>query len=178
MKSQVQKIAFLVLSIFMMTNYADAQGAAEKGNVILQPDFNLGATSPGWHGWYGGRGFVPGFTFNAEYFVHDYASVGAYVGYGARHKFHNIAAGVRGNFHWWQLLDDKVDKDLKSDKLDIYLPVHLGAFIYAGGGGSSTYFNAGSGLGVRYYFHEKIGVNAEFGLMEMSFAKIGITVKL
>lgn len=175
MKSQVQKIAFLVLSLFMMTNYADAQGAAEKGNVILQPDFNLGATAPGLRG-YGG-GFVPGFTFNAEYFVHDYASVGAYVGYGARHKVHNIAAGVRGNFHWWQLLDDKVDKDLKADKLDIYLPVHLGAFIRTGYF-KDTYFNGGSGLGVRYYFHEKIGVNAEFGYMEMSFAKIGITVKL
>ena len=155
-------------------------GAAAKGNFIIQADFNLGSTHPGskkWGYWGGGYGFVPGFTLNLDYNVHDYASVGGYIGYGARYKIHHIAVGARGSFHWWQLLDDKVSADLKSDKIDFYLPVHLGVYMYAGGG-VNAHFNGGAGLGFRYYFVDNIGVNLEWGRQEMSYAKIGVQFKL
>lgn len=154
-------------------------GAAAKGNFIIQADFNLGSTHPGSRGWgyYRGGGFVPGFTLNLDYNVHDYASVGGFIGYGARYGLHHLAIGARGTFHWWQLLDDKVSADLKSDKIDFYMPVHLGVYMYMGGG-TTARFNGGAGLGIRYYFVDNIGINMEFGRQEMSWAKLGFQFKL
>lgn len=161
---------------------ASGDGAAHKGMVILQPDFNLGSHS-GFGNWYWGGysrfGFVPGFTFNADFGVHDYVSVGPYVGFGGREGYMVMGVGARGVFHWWQLLDDKVNADLLSDKIDFYFPVHMGVIMdrfkpykwHAG-------FNAGSGLGFRYYFVDQFGVNLEWGWQEMSWAKFGLTVKL
>ncbi|MCB0513885.1 MAG: hypothetical protein KDC60_05600 [Bacteroidetes bacterium] len=165
------------------TASTSGSGAAAKGNFIIQADFNLGSTHPGlrtggyWGGYYGYGGFVPGFTLNLDYNVHDYASVGGYIGYGARHGLHHLAVGARGTFHWWQLLDDKVSADLKSDKIDFYMPVHLGVYMYMGGG-TTARFNGGAGLGFRYYFVDNIGVNMEWGRQEMSWAKIGVQFKL
>ena len=173
----------LLQKVIKKTKSESSGGAAAKGNFIIQADFNLGSTHPGsrkiagW-GFYGYGGFVPGFTVNLDYNVHDYASVGAYVGYGVRHKLHHLAVGARGSFHWWQLLDDKVSKDLKSDKIDFYLPLYMGVHIGAGYSAINTNFGMGSGLGLRYYFTDKIGMNLEWGWMEMSVAKIGVQFKL
>lgn len=161
--------------------------ASEKGDFILQPNLNLG----GWGGYAGYGGFGIGATLNGEYAVHDYASVGAWVGYNIRnvsnadYKYSRLGFGVRGVFHFWQLIDDKVSKDLKSDKIDFYLPAHLGYYTsnvridgnklegYKGNGASY-----GMGLGLRYYFTEKIGLGFEVGGMEMSWAKLGVAIKL
>jgi hypothetical protein len=157
-------------------------GAAHKGMIILQPDFNIGS-----HGAFGGwfwdghtrSNFVPGFTFNIDFGVHDYVSVGPYVGFGGKDGYMVMAVGGRVVFHWWQLLDDKVNADLKSDKIDFYLPVHLGVIMDRFKPNSwHSNFNGGGGLGFRYYFVKKFGVNLEWGWQEMSWAKIGLTVNL
>lgn len=167
---------------------ASGDGAAHKGMVILQPDFNIGAH----HGFYGGigafgyYGFVPGFTFNVDFGVHDYVSVGPYIGFGGRSGYMDMAVGARAVFHWWQLLDDKVNADLLSDKIDFYFPVNIGIRMdrwkgyYWDKPGKEWRFraNGGAGLGIRYYFVEKFGVNFEWGYQEMSWAKFGLTVKL
>lgn len=178
--------SFEMLSSSKSKSSTSGEGAAHKGMVILQPDFNLGS-----HGafgsWYWGGGgygyvrssFVPGFTFNVDFGVHDYVSVGPYVGFGGRSGYMVMAVGARGVFHWWQLLDDKVKADLMSDKIDFYLPVHLGVIMdrfkpfkwHAA-------FNGGGGLGFRYYFVKQFGVNLEWGWQEMSWAKVGLTVRL
>lgn len=166
-------------------------GAAHKGMIVLQPDFNLGSHYAfnrydyGYYYGYGYYGFVPGFTFNVDFGVHDYVSVGPFVGMGGRNGYMNIAVGARGVFHWWQLLDDKVGADLKSDKIDFYFPVHLGVMIDRWKGfydakGKQWHAGAigGAGLGFRYYIVKQFGVNLEWGWMEMSWAKIGLTVNL
>ena len=167
----------LLQKVIKKTKSESSSSAASKGMLIIQPDLNLGD-----HGGFsknsGGVGFIPGFTLNVEYGVHDYVSVGGYFGYGARNKAHHIAVGARGVFHWWQLLDDKVSKDLKSDKIDFYLPLYMGVHIGAGYSAINTNFGMGSGLGLRYYFTDKIGMNLEWGWMEMSVAKIGVQFKL
>lgn len=198
MRNQFKAI-LVALSVMMLTmplkaeiglNYAamakktgkgggSGSGAAHKGMIVLQPDINLGDHG-GWNnrGW-AGRTFIPGFTFNADFGVHDYVSVGPYVGFGGRSGVFHIAAGARCSFHWWQLLDDKVGKDLKSDKIDFYLPAYLGfnAFKVRDFKGQFN-FGGGAGLGFRYYFIENMGVNLEFGWMEMSYAKIGVQFKI
>ena len=176
----MKKLLFSALFALLSFGFVNAQ-AIEKGDFILQPDLNLG--SWGVAGW---SGFGFGATINGEYAVHDYASVGAYIGYSIRStsgaSFHRIGFGARGVFHFWNLIDNKVDKDLKSDKIDFYFPVHLGYHIYKFDGGyywagKSGQFRVGAGLGIRYYFKDNFGVNFETGGMEMSWAKIGVNFK-
>lgn len=166
--------AAMLKAKYMAKGDGGGDGAAHKGMVILQPDLNVGSNY--------GRGystFIPGFTFNADFGVHDYVSVGPYAGFGVKNKFNFIGVGARGVFHWWQLLDDKVNADLKSDVIDFYLPVFLGVDLFTHKNyGSDVRFKSGAGLGFRYYFVEKFGVNLEWGWMEMSYAKIGVTIKI
>lgn len=162
--------------------------AVEKGDFVLQPSLNLG----GYGGYAGYGGFGIGATLNADFAVHDYVSVGPFVGFNVRsesnydYKYSRLGIGARGVFHWWQLLDDKVSKDLKADKIDFYLPLYVGGYL------SNTSFNgekvkgydnrngvlAGAGLGFRYYFKPAIGVAFEWGWQEMSWAKLGIAIKM
>jgi hypothetical protein len=194
------KIILLALSVIALTlpaeagvglNYSamvkdktpkgESSGAVSKGMVILQPDFNLGS-----HGGLrrGYDDFVLGFTFNADFGVHEYISVGPYLGFGGAGGDRQFAVGARGVFHWWQLLDNKAGKDLKSNKIDFYLPLHLGVHVFSHRhiNGSGRYrdasFGTGVGLGFRYYFSPAFGVNLEWGWQEMSFAKIGVQFKL
>lgn len=180
----MKQITFLLLFV---AGIFSVSFASEKGDIVLQPNLNLG----GYGGYAGYSGFGIGATLNADFAVHDYVSVGPWVGFTSRsqnlndYKYNRIGFGARGVFHWWQLLDDKVQKDLKSDKIDFYLPVHLGYYLgyvsingenlkgYNGDG-----FNAGSGLGIRYYFNEKIGLGFEWGWQEMSWSKLGVAIKL
>jgi len=177
----MKKILFGILLSLMTYSFANA-GAIEKGSFVIQPDLNLGGY--GLVGW-GGFGF--GATLNLEYAVHDYASVGGYVGYSTIARsgtnFHRIGFGARGVFHFWNLIDDKTSGNLRSDVVDFYFPLHLGYHIYKFDksyywAGSSGKFRMGAGLGVRYFFNEKIGINLEVGGMEMSWSKLGVTIKL
>lgn len=173
------------LSIFSFTSVK----AVEKGDFVIQPSLNLGGF--GYSGFSGG--FNLGVTANLEYTVHDYVSVGGYVGYNSSinsvYSYSRIGFGARGIFHFWELIENATGSDLKSDKLDIYLPVHLGYHIYRfdskytnqyGGVYSpkSGQFRAGGGLGIRYYFNPSIAAALEVGAMEMSWAKIGVAIKL
>ncbi|MBK7140432.1 MAG: hypothetical protein IPH74_16100 [Bacteroidetes bacterium] len=67
-----------------------------------------------------------------------------------------------------------------TDKLDLYYSLGLGGRIstYKDFDGSDFDFGFSSSLGVRYYFMDWIGVQAEFGATEMSWAKLGVTFKL
>jgi hypothetical protein len=180
----MKKLTFALLLVAGIFNTALS---SEKGDFVIQPNLNLG----GYGGFAGYSGFGIGATLNLDYAVHDYVSVGPWVGFTSRrqnlndYSYSRIGFGARGVFHWWQLLDDKVQKDLKSDKIDFYLPVHLGYYFgtvrfdgekfneFSGNG-----FNAGSGLGIRYYFNEKIGLGFEWGWQEMSWSKLGVAIKL
>ncbi|MCO5248518.1 MAG: hypothetical protein M9887_06190 [Chitinophagales bacterium] len=182
----MKKIIFSVFVTLLSLGIANAQ-AIEKGDFLLQPSLNLGG-----YGTYS-SGFGIGVTLNGEYAVHDYVSVGAFFGFNSHTgnsdiRFSRIGFGARGVFHFWQLIDDKVSKDLKSDKIDFYLPVHLGYDLYRWSGyknyqgwtkpANSGQFRIGSGLGLRYYFAPKFAIALEVGGMEVSPAKIGVTIKL
>lgn len=177
----MKKYLFSTVFMLMLVSFAKGQ-AIEKGNFIIQPSLNLGGFAYTGYG-----GFNLGTTLNLDYAVHDYVSVGGYVGFNtslnSTWKYSRIGFGARGVFHFWQLIDDKVSKDLKSDKIDFYMPLHLGYHIYRFGDGfpgnaNSGQFRMGTGLGIRYYFNPKIGIAFETGGMEMSWAKIGVAIKL
>lgn len=179
----MKKILFAALFTIILAPFTKLE-AVEKGDFVIQPSLNLGGFGLG--GW-GYGGFNLGTTLNLDYAVHDYVSVGGYVGFNSLLnsdvKFSRIGFGARGVFHFWQLIDDKVAKDLKSDKVDFYMPLHLGYHVYRfnngyNWGGNNGQFRMGTGLGVRYYFNPKIGIAFETGGMEMSWAKLGVAIKL
>ncbi|MCO5231762.1 MAG: hypothetical protein M9958_11485 [Chitinophagales bacterium] len=181
----MKKILLSALLLMSMVPFVKGQ-AIEKGNFIIQPSLNLGG-----YGAYS-SGFGIGATLNAEYAVHNYVSVGGFAGFSTNSSsninFYRIGFGARGVFHFWQLIDDKVSKDLKADKIDFYVPLHLGYNLYRWSGykdypgwtkpSSSGQFRVGSGIGLRYYFTPKFGIALEVGGMEISPAKIGVSIKL
>lgn len=162
-----------------------SSGGIEKGTIQIDASFNLGshggfAGKRSAFGFYGfGIGFRPGFTLNVDFAVHPYASVGGYIGMDGRYKTFGIGVGARGVFHIYQLIADKANTKVDPGKLDFYFPLHIGGIIYTSkGGGTSGGFTMGGGLGVRYYFTDKFGIMAETGWLEMSVAKVGLSVKL
>lgn len=153
--------------------------AVEKGDVVLQPALNLGAYGP--FNRYS-NGSWGGAMLNTDFAVHDYVSVGPYLGFNSGNGFTSIGVGARGVFHWWQLIDDRGSGRLRSDEIDFYLPFYVGFRKVRTNEGSiietKDDFFPGIGIGFRYYFNENIGIAFEFGGLEMSSAKLGVAIKL
>ena len=184
MKQTVLAIVFL----FACANL-NAQGdkCFDKGDVLL----NFG-TSWGWFGsswgWNNGTFFTPNIFFSADIGVHEYVSVGPYVGAAFQKrnstKFRGIGIGARGNFHWWQLLDDKVSKDLKQDQLEMYLTLYLGGQISGvktnNAKSSTGSFDGGSSLGFRYYprANGRVAVFTEWGRTPMGWGLAGAILRI
>jgi len=180
-----QIIASLLLATGILLGSNVYGQASAKGNFVLTPSFNIGGhTLFGYT--YLGSGFPIGATLNADINVHDYVSVGPWVGYNYRGTSgwtdHTIGFGARGNFHFWQLIDDKVEKDLKADKIDWFYTLALGGYLnrFKSDGGfedNNGGFTFGSSLGIRYYFNDHVGISFEYGWCELSWAKIGVPIK-
>lgn len=128
-----------------------------------------------------------------EFGVHKYVGVGFNVGMGGRANGLvfgnelNVPVGAVANFHWWQLLDDKVGKDMKSDKLDIYAGIDLGTGVAMHFNDSKYYTTnnmdidalvfVGPHIGIKYYPIERLGIGGELGYGK-TFANFGLTFKL
>jgi hypothetical protein len=158
----------------------------EKGNILLNPGVGFGER--GWGrglgllpGYYG-RGFRPTVSFSADFGVHDYVSVGPYVGMRFHGNGYNtFGFGARGSFHWWQLLDDKVAADLKQDQMEIYYTLYLGANLFTDPDYSSrTRMGFGSTMGIRWYpnANNRFALFGEFGATPISYTTIGCTIKI
>lgn len=158
---------FLCLNILVIKPETFAQ-AHQKGDINLSPGISFGNYN------YHGPDFGLSLIFYADFSPHDYASVGPYFGTvisnGTAFNF-----GARGNFHFWQLTDDKVDKDLKADILDLYFSLYFGAEV-------SNYYKdrarAGAMLGLRWYFVESVALMFELGGPPVGFTTIGVSFKL
>jgi len=156
----------LLLAISIHSAFGQAH---EKGDVLLSPGISFGN-----YGFRGHDDFGVGLIFYADFSPHDYASVGPYFGTflstGTAFGF-----GARGSFHWWQLTDDHVNKDLKADILDLYFSLFVGAEV------SSFYKDRARGgaiLGLRWYFAEPVALMFEFGGPPMGFTTLGVTFRL
>lgn len=114
-------------------------------------------------------------NFQGEFGIHKYVGLGFTTGVGGRGGWtnnyngeFNIPIGMLSNFHFYQLIADKSSKSINADKLDIYAGLSIGS------GLAFTYYPTdnrvvpiafgGIHAGVRYYFSETVGVNAEIGL--------------
>lgn len=125
------------------------------------------------------------FNYQLEFAVHDYVGVGLTtgIGFGGGGYYNNelaIPIGVIANFHFYQLIDDKVSKDIHASELDIYFGLNAGSGVALLNG---PYDNdivplafGGFQTGVRYFFSERFGINAEVGYGK-SLVNVGITLK-
>ncbi len=123
-----------------------------------------------------GASFEHGFTdvisagANLDYFSHTYA-----VGY----KFSIIYIGVRGSYHFNELLN------IQNDKVDLYAGLGLGYRNFkwsdsafnglAGSYGSGAYFTGF--VGGRYYFTDAVGGFVELGGGGSTNFRLGATFK-
>ncbi len=184
MKNLILTITAVIISFTLSAQ------AFEKGDVMISPGIGLGVYGVGYS-----VGFAVPVVLNFDIGVHDYVSVGAYGGFWTRkwnyafnddYRFTSSHFGARASFHFWQLIDDKVSSDLKSDKLDIYVTPWLGYNLRTSkyvGSGSATVFNygnrfqGGAQVGVRYFVSKNIGFFGEWGGTPTAFANIGATFK-
>lgn len=179
---------------------SSSSGGIKKGDIQIDANFIAGSTSPFFvgngFGGFGGFGRFGGYygigglglLVNVDGAVHPYASVGGYmgfVGYPRNKSSFGVGFGVRGVFHIYQLISDKANTKVDPSKLDFYTTLHLGGILYAGSKNSfeGKGYQAGGvkfgwGLGVRYYFTDRIGINSEIGWLEMSVFKLGLAVKI
>lgn len=109
-----------------------------------------------------------------EFGVHKYVGLGFTTGVGGRAGLGygyvgeiNIPMGMIVNFHFYQLIANKNQKNIHADKLDIYAGLNMGS------GLAITYYNnntrivplafGGPHVGLRYYPIPKFGLNIELG---------------
>jgi hypothetical protein len=175
----MKKMLFLLMSIVYMSllpHKTKAQ-AHNKGDVILTPFIGLG----NWGYYRGTYGFPVG--LNVDFAVHRYADVGPFAGVIINSNYQGINFGARANFNWWQLLDDKVSKDLKGDKIDVYYTLGFGYEIFPNtknywGKRSINRFRWSSAIGIRWYFAERIALMGEVGAPSLAPLHIGIAFKI
>ncbi len=159
-----------IFAIFLASNI-QAQ-SFDRGDVLLTG--GIGAGHYGYHVGPGYRGFGLPVVLNVDIGIHDYVSLGPYVGALFKDASSAIGFGGRGSFHFWQLIDNHVSGDLRGDIFDIY------ASAYAGGEVSRYYndrFRAGGILGARWFFAQNLALTVEFG-GPMSYFMVGMTFKL
>lgn len=164
--------------VFISTEKLQAQ-AHEKGDIILSPFIGAG----NW-GYYG-RDYAMPVGVNLDFAVHKYADVGPYAGVLLNRNYSGINFGARANFNWWQLLDDKVAKDLKGDVIDLYYTLGFGYEIFTGLNNANYWrrrddinrFRWHSAMGIRWYFAPRIALMAEVGGASLAPVHIGISFK-
>jgi hypothetical protein len=159
--------------------YANSYFSPLTGELTLQGEFAVHkyvgvGFSAGVGGRAGGAGFAPGY------------GVVYYTGY---YSEFNLPIAVIANFHFYQLIADKISNGSKlhADKLDIYAGLNLGTgFAFHPGyvdaaGVRHTAIDAlaygGVQAGARYFFTSKIAVFGEVGWGK-TWINAGITFKI
>lgn len=180
----MKKLLLIIVTLCTITLGFSQTKGFEKGNMYHQ--IGVGGqnywriSAPGRGAWWNFADFTT--QYQAEWGIHDYVGLGFHAGITAG-GFRGttslyVPLGVQANFHFYQLIDDKVSSDIKSEKLDIYAGVNVGAgpaFITSTGdvfGG----VHAGPQVGVRFYPKSNIGMFAEVGYGK-SFAQFGLVIR-
>lgn len=193
MKKLLTILAISALTLTAQVSHAQAFNRSTKMITI-----GLGAADmfhiPVGYGTYYNAFYAPltgQLNVTGEFAVHKYVGVGFTTGIGGRaggarlgafgvyrgfYPEFNIPIGALANFHFYQLIADKKNKDIKQDKLDVYVGLALGTGIaihpggyydgfgnYRGGAFNDVLFFVSPHAGVRYYFTPSIAVNGEIG---------------
>lgn len=180
-------LTLLIVSVFSV------QGQAfQKSDKLISPGIGLGLRSNS------GIGPTIPLVINADIGILDFLSVGAYAGYWTRewnymfaqtYRLNSTHLGLRASFHFWNLLEDAFELDLKSGELDVYVSIWSGYNARSKKIVSQKFepdnfytfrdrYQSGISMGVRYFPKDKFGIFAEFGGTPTSYSTIGVTLKL
>jgi hypothetical protein len=199
----MKKLALSVIAILCISLASNAQ-AFEKGGKYIS--LGLGGanfwhiyTDATYNSYYGFGGYTPitgQLSVQGEFSVHEYVGVGFTAGIGGRagggiSRFgfgytgyspeFNIPIGVIANFHFYQLIADKVGKDIHSDKLDVYAGLNIGSGVAilpnSGSTDIAALFFAGPQVGARYFFTPNMAANLEVGYGK-TWVNGGLTFKI
>ena len=167
--------------------------AYDKGTNILNVGLGLGRATRSYnYYWWGYSGLGASLNASLDLGIHEYFSVGPYVGvgrYGISRGWNMtaIAFGVRGSFHYVALANEALDLGMNEDKLDLYVTLILGGEIISTNIDNEVFlddFNDGFGvdfgtlLGGRYLLNDRFGVFTELGYGALSVWTIGFTVNM
>ena len=118
----------------------------------------------------------------------NYTVVGVPYAYTTFYSEFNMAVGAVGNFHFYQLIADKLGKSeqMITDKIDVYAGLNVGTGFalhptYIDANGHKTIANdaffIGPQFGMHYFFTPKIAINGEFGWGK-TWGRVGVTFNL
>ncbi|MEM6803677.1 MAG: hypothetical protein AAF696_19895 [Bacteroidota bacterium] len=188
MKKSIFYPIAIVLSLFFLPVHELEAQAFEQGGLSISPGINIGGL-----GFYGNGSGLP-VVLSGEYGILDFLGAGPYVGFvnysfgsgASKYSYRFITFGVRGDFHYSALLEEVLDANLNSDKLDLYVALLLGyqTTSYSGPDGSifrgafNNRGNSGLAIGGRYYFSEKLGVFVEAGRILYGSLNLGLSLKI
>lgn len=202
MKKILVALTLALTFIFASTSQtASAQAFAGKGSKTLM--FGLGGSyyfgfgnsyfNGGFLGAYRGHYGLAAPIISMDFGVHQYVSVGFWIA--PNHDFGGFYSGgyyalaipgmVRGDFHFYQLIDDKSSSNLHADQLDIYAGLSIGGgpgFVLRPSGYNGVYgvFGVGPQVGIRWYPGAgNVGIYAEASpYIGKSFLEVGCAIKL
>lgn len=175
-------VTSVFLLVWVLNTESKAQ-ANQSSQFLLSPSIGIGA-----YGHSESVRFTVPFMVSGDYFFHENLSLGLYIGYWkSSYRLHNSdfnyrssQLGLRFNFHYWSLLDDAVDLDLMSSKLDGYINLWSGyEYRYRGHsgkgwGGRYRYIGA---LGFRYFIENNVAVFVELGGTPISRSTLGLSFR-
>ncbi len=180
-------ISLCLVLLFSLSGKAQTE-TFKQGDIVLNAGIGLGAN----YGSYWGTGYsatLPPIFITGDYCLREDLGPGnlgvggllAYSGYKYEYydwgyKYHTLFIGVRGTYHFTDLVP----------KMDLYGAVTIGGKIVNGKEyGTATGYeynqNSSSGLfeicaGMRYYFSDSFGVMSELGY-GVAWLKLGISMK-
>lgn len=189
----MKKILITLTLFFTIVNLSNAQDAYEEGDKIFMAGVSFGYYG---YGFVGSRAVsIPPLTAALEFGIHEYISVGPYVGYASwnynwttvDYSWNFLSLGARGSFHYLPLVNDALDLDLDEEKLDFYVTLIAGIEIQSYSGddlgsiynyGNDTDVVFGPVLGFKYKFNEKVGAYFEGGRGAFGYGTVGVAIHL
>ena len=181
----------LLIAVLLISGITFSQSFSGKGQSIYSLSvgafnyFHLKKSNVG----FANAGNAYGLIGQGEYGVHEYIGVGWQVNAGwspgvfTTNRFYT-SLGMSVNFHFYRLIDDKVDADIFSDQLDIYFGLNvnggIGVRAYNNSNNTDVFgvISAGPHLGVRWYPKAgNVGITAEAGYGK-TYASFGVVFKM
>ena len=132
----MKKLITMIMIMGLMGNVMAQESeslAYKKGDNIIQAGITFGYYG---YGFAGSRSLsVPPLTGSLELGIHEYVSVGPYLGFASwnydwltygDYSYNILSVGARGSFHYLPLLNEALDTEFDLEKLDFYITLLIG----------------------------------------------------
>jgi hypothetical protein len=195
MKKQ-QILLFLMVLAIGLTPARSQETDTTKQLTRDYQNIIQGGVSFGYYG-YGYIGSRTGIsvpvTAAYEKYIHDYVSVGGFIGYaGYRYEDVNdqkygwtfLSFGARGSYHFIHFLNEALDQDIDSEKFDFYISLMLIMESRSFSSESAFYdnyydnefnINIGPVAGFRYIFTDNLSLYFEGGRGTFGYGTLGVS---